>query len=138
MNATKTTRESGYREQGCGHHRRNTHSTAARWRSAAWALWPVVALVAGCSGLKGRVYDTWPEGGTTAGVMGAHIVFKANDGGEAKATHGDVDGEYKIDLSKGWYNVTATAPGYQDYVSPAPAHVAGGGYDRFDIHMEKR
>ena len=91
----------------------------------------------------GRVPDdTWmmtPRRGGLVPVAGAHIIFKSDDGHTVKALHGDVDGKYTIDLPKGWYTITATAPSCRDYTAPAPAAVTGGGtFDHLDIHMEKR
>ncbi|MHC5110266.1 MAG: carboxypeptidase-like regulatory domain-containing protein [Planctomycetota bacterium] len=94
----------------------------------------LLAVLAGCSGLKGMVYDNQ----TNAGVAGAHLIFTPVDGDYVKHVHAEYSGEYKIDLPEGQYDITGSAPGYKVYASPVPVAVVGDGYDINDIHMQKK
>jgi len=99
-----------------------------------WMSCLLLSAATGCSGMKGMVLDA----GSREPVVGAHLVFTPTHGGDVKHAHADKQGEYKVDLSEGRYAITASAPGYREYISPLPVPVVGDGYDVNDIYMEKK
>jgi hypothetical protein len=96
-----------------------------------------VAILVGCNGFQGHVYERLPDGSVGPVIAGAAITFVSEDGSFSETVVSDSGGSYKITLDPERYVVTVTHPSYHDTTfTPGFFVCTGKGYQTANIFMK--